>query len=59
MNKKQVRFLRDAHKTITRIQDADEVIIVLPSGGEIPSSRFEIDMIYITRLQKERDASDE
>lgn len=54
MNKKQVCFLRDAYKAITTIQDTNEVMILLPANGEIPESKFELDVVYITRLQKER-----
>lgn len=54
MNKKQTHFLENAFKTVTKIQATDEVIVILPAGGEVPESKFELDIIYLIRAQKER-----
>lgn len=54
MNKRQARFLKDVFKAVTKVQDTDEIVIVLPPNEQIPEAKFAVDAVYVTRLQKER-----
>ena len=47
MSIQQLHWLRDAYKAGIRM-------ILLPAIGEVPSKKFEIDVVYVTREQKER-----
>ena len=47
MTKAQIRWLKDAYKAGVRL-------IVLPTLALVPSGKFEIDVVYVCREQKER-----